>query len=99
MKKTACAIRHRAYLKKCQTTEDTTVFIKKFTKWSKTSNVKEKGMDMRKLDPIQAVISDMKDERLNYIISMGNMGFKIVGGQGRRVKQLSRDTTTAFHHT
>ena len=56
-------------------------------------------MGMRKRDPMKAVISAVNDERFAYIISMGNMCFKMASRQGRRVKQLSRDTATSFHHT
>ena len=61
--------------------------------------MKETITDIRKRDPMQAVISDVNVERLDYTICMGNMCFKMAGRHGKRVKQLSRDTATAFHHT
>ena len=59
----------------------------------------KRHLAMRKRELMQAVISDLNDERLDYIISMDKMCFKMAGRQGRSVKQLFRDTATAFHLT
>ena len=39
------------------------------------------------------------DERLNYLQEFGDMCFKMSGKQGKRNKQLSKDTEVSMHHT
>ena len=39
------------------------------------------------------------DERLNYLQEFGDMCFKMSGKQGKRNKQLSKDTAVSMHHT
>ena len=53
---------------------------------------------MRHNDPLQAVISDPNDSRLDIILEFGNMAKNMAGNQGR-VKQLSKDTALALYHT
>ena len=62
-------------------------------------NVKEKGLDVRFRDPLRAVISDVGDERLEYLRDFGLMCLQMAGKQGKRVKQLSKDTAVAVHIT
>ena len=54
---------------------------------------------MRHNDPLQAVISDPNDSRLDIILEFGNMAKNMAGKQGQRVKQLSKDTSLALYHT
>ena len=57
------------------------------------------NVDLRKRQPLQAVVSDPMDEQLNYLQEFGDMGFKMSGKQGKRNKQLSKDTAVSMHHT
>ena len=56
-------------------------------------------MNLRKLQPLQAVIADPEDSRLNYIMEFGDMCLKMAGKQGKREKQLSKDTAACIHQT
>ena len=56
-------------------------------------------MDKRKRQPLQAVISDPDDLRLDYIEEFGEMCLQMSGKQGKRVRQLSKDTATCIHST
>ena len=62
-------------------------------------NVKSRNMDLRKRQPLQAVISDPNDFRLDYLLEFGEMCLKMGGRQGKREKQLSKDTAACIHHT
>ena len=56
-------------------------------------------MDLRKKQPLQAVMSDPDDQRLDYIVEFGEMCLKMAGKQGKRDKQLSKDTAACIHQT
>ena len=77
----------------------TVIFIRKVVKWSTILNVKNRGIDVRKRQPLQAVISDPEDPRLYFLLEFGKMCLNMRGKQGKRVKQLSKDTADAVHHT
>ena len=62
-------------------------------------NVISRNMDLRKRQPLQAVISNPTDFRLDYLLEFGEMCLKMVGRQGKREKQLSKDTAACIHHT
>ena len=61
--------------------------------------LKAKELMWRHNDPLQAVISDPNDSRLDIILEFGNMAKNKAGKQGQRVKQLSKDTTLVLYHT
>ena len=62
-------------------------------------NVKSRNMDLRKRQPLQAVVSDPYDSRLDYLLEFGEMCLKMGGKQGKRDKQLSKDTAACIHQT
>ena len=80
--------------------EDTALFLHKVISWWKIMNVKGRGVDVTKNDPMQAVISDPDDERLSTILEFGEMAKSMACSvQGNRMKELSKDTALAIHHT
>ena len=63
-------------------------------------NVKGLGADRRHNDPLEKVIEDPDDYRLDLIANFGEMTMKMsTASQGKRVKQLTKDTSQAIHHT
>ena len=58
-----------------ESTEDTVIFIRKVVKLWKILNVRSKGEDKRFNDPYRAAITDVNDERLNFIEEFGKNGF------------------------
>ena len=97
--KTAQALLHHPKMKQTQKVADTYLFIEIVLKWWKILNVKQKGLEIRNREPLQAVISSVDDERLTCIENFGSMCLQLAGRQGRRVKQLSTDTAKAMHST
>ena len=79
--------------------QDTAIFLKKVITWWKIVNVKALGADVRHNDPLQAAISDPHDKRLDYLLEFGDMALEMAGTQGKRIKQFSKDTANAIHHT
>ena len=62
-------------------------------------NVKSRNMNLGKRQPLQAVVSDPNDSRLGYILEFGEMCLKIGGQQGKRERQLSKDTVVCIHQS
>lgn len=54
---------------------------------------------MANMEPLQAIVSSVDDDRLTYIEDLGSMCLLMAGQQGKRVKQLSGDTAKAGHAT
>ena len=77
----------------------TVLFLTKVHRWWTICNVRQKNVNLRKRQPLQAVVSDPMDERLNYLQEFGDMCFKMSVKQGKRNKQLSKDTAVSMHHT
>ena len=50
-------------------------------------------------DPLQAVINNPDDNRLNLILLFGDMALKMARPKGKRIKQLSKYTATCIHQT
>ena len=73
----------------CIDATGTVTFIRKVLKWWTIMNVKKKGMDLRKRQPLQAVISH---PRLQFLDEFGEMCLNMSGRQGKREQQLSKDT-------
>ena len=44
------------------------------------------------------MVQDLFDERLNRILQFGEMALQMKGGQGKRYKQFTRDTSQATRH-
>ncbi|GFO33315.1 transposable element p transposase [Plakobranchus ocellatus] len=86
-------------MEKFEDVEDTAIFINKVLTWWKILNVKSQYMDVRKNDHLQAAIGDPNDERLETILNFGNMALQMARKQGKRQKQLTRDTAQAIFHT
>ena len=97
--RTAEAILHHPELDVNQDVKDTAIFIRKVTAWWKILNVKQKGVDVWNREPLQAVISSTDDDRLIFIEKFGSMCLQMAGKQGKRVKQLSRDTAVSIYST
>ena len=83
----------------CHESGDTAIFINKVLTWWKILNVKSLGSDIRHNNSLCAPISSPDDPRLDIILEFGDMALEMGGPQGKRVKQLSRDTACAIHHT
>ena len=79
--------------------KDTARFIEIVLTWWNIVNVKATSMDTRLRDPLRAPISDPGDDRLQTLLDFGEMALKMAGPQGRRKKQLTRDTAQGIHHT
>ena len=62
-------------------------------------NVKARGADVRHTDPLKAPISSPDDNRINILLQFGDMALNMCAEQGKRIKQLSKDTATAIHQT
>ena len=78
---------------------DTAIFIHKVLSWWKIVNVKSKYMHVRHNDSLQAAISNSCDTRLSTLLQFGDMALQMAGKQGKRQKQLTRDTANAIYHT
>ena len=79
--------------------QNTAIFLKKVITWWKVINVKALGADTRHNEPLQAVIRDPEDARLYTLLEFGDMALIMTSKQGKRVKELSKDTAVAIHHT
>ncbi|XP_076437845.1 uncharacterized protein LOC143277020 [Babylonia areolata] len=97
--KTHQALLNHPRLEQTDEVKDTAAFILKVLTWWKIVNVKSEFMDDRRRDPLQAAISNPNDERLNTVLQFGEMALEMSGKQGKRQKQLTRDTARAVHHT
>ena len=97
--KTHQALLKHPGMKKLEGVEDTSIFINKVITWWKILNVRAKYMDVRHNDALQAAITDPCDERLETVLSFGEMALQMAGKQGKRQKQLTRDTAQAVFHT
>lgn len=97
--KTANALLHHPKIEKTQELLDTVQFIKLVSKWWKILNVKQKGLDVINKEPLQAVVTNIDDDRLTFIESFGLMCLQMAGRQGKRIKQLSTDTAKAVNTT
>ena len=60
------------------------MFLEKVSKWWTILNVKQKGIDVRNREPLQAVISQTDDARLQYITEFGKMCLKMAR-KGKRL--------------
>lgn len=56
-------------------------------------------MDVRQNDPLQAPIQHPDDERLMTILEFGDMALQMAGRQGKRQKELTRETAQTIYHT
>ncbi|XP_047122490.1 uncharacterized protein LOC124805977 [Hydra vulgaris] len=68
---------------------DTAIFINKVIIWWKILNVKAIGADTRHNDPLQAVINNPDDNRLNLILQFGDMALKMAGPKDHLEKEYS----------
>ena len=98
--KTYTALLTHPKMKDVEWVEDTSIFIKKVIEFWKIMNVKGLGADRRHNDPLEKVIEDPDDYRLDLIANFGEMTMKMsTASQGKRVKQLTKDASRAIHHT
>ena len=97
--KTHRALLHHPGMEKFDDVGDTAIFINKVLTWWKILNVKSRHMDTRHSDNLQAAVSDPSDERLETLLKFGDMALQMGGKQGKRQKQLTRDTSQAIFHT
>ena len=94
---TVTALLTHTRMKEVEGVHDTALFIKKVVTFWKIVNVKFLGEDVRRNDPLKAVISDPEDPRLKTIKEFGDMCKKMISLPGKRVKQLNRDTCLAMY--
>lgn len=102
--KVFCERTHRALLshpgmEDVEGVQDTALFIEKVLRWWKVLNVKWRYMGERRNDSLQAPVSSPDDERLTEIIKFGDMAKAMSGRQGKRQKQLTKDTAQGIYHT
>ena len=62
-------------------------------------NVKSEGADIKHKNPLEEVFRNAENERLDFLQKFGTMAKDMAGKQGKRVKQLTKDTGNAIHHT
>ena len=97
--KTHQALLHHPGMEQSPQLKDTAAFVFKVLTWWKILNVRSKSMDVRFNDHLQAVISDPEVERLETVLKFGDMALNMAGRQGKRQKQLTRDTAQGIFHT
>ena len=74
----------------------TVLFLTKVHRLWTICNVRQKNVNLRKRRPLQAVVTDPMDERLNYLQEFGDMCFKMSGKQEKRNSKLSKDTAVSM---
>ena len=80
--------------------EGTALFIDKVVTMWKILNVRSKNKDVRRMDPLVAVVESPDDPRLTYLLEMAKMFSDMEkSGKGKRSKQLTRDTSRSLVHT
>ena len=96
---TIAALRTHSEMKSDEV-EGTAVFLEKVVKMWKILNVRSKGKDVRRNDPLVAPIESPDDPRLKYLLDIADM-FLSMGKKekGKRKKELTRDTAKCLHHT
>ena len=97
--KTHQALLHHTGMKMFDGVSDTAVFINTVLTWWKIVNVKSKSISTRRNDDLKAPVSDPHDPRLDTLLRFGDMALQMGGKQGKRQKQLTRDTSQAIFHT
>ena len=55
-------------------------------------------MDKRNQQPLQAVVSNSDDAKIQFIQEFGTMCLYMGGRQCKREKQLSKDSAVVLHH-
>ena len=93
MRRDLTAIINHPRMRNVDGREYTATFIKIVVNWWKILNVKSIGVDVRFNNKLQTVVQDPLDKRLNTILQFGEMVLQMKGGQGKRCKQFTRDTT------
>ena len=78
---------------------DTAIFLQIVINWWKILNVKSRNRSVAKNDALCAEIRDPSDSSLGTILTFGDMMFNKAGAQGKRIKQLTKDTATAVRNT
>ena len=74
--------------------------MEKFVKFWKILNVKGLNADIRFRDPERALMSSDDDSRLNFLLDIAKMANSMMTEkQGKRQKQLTKDTARALSHT
>ena len=86
-------------MKEVEGREDTAFFLSLVIKFWTIMNVKSEGADIRHNNPLEEVIRNVGDERLDFLQKFGIMAKSMAGKQGQRYKQFTRDTGNALHHT
>ena len=86
-------------MKEVEGKEDTAFFLSLVIKFWTIMNVKSEGADIRHNNPLEEVIRNVEDERLDFLQKFGIMAKSMAGKQGQRYKQFTRDTGNALHHT
>ena len=75
-------------------------FLSKIIKFWKICNVKGLYADVCFRDPAKGVILSPDDEKLNYLLDIAEMADQMkTPSQGKRVKELTKDTANALSHT
>ena len=80
--KTAQTLLHHPKMKQPKEV-DIYLFIDIVLKWWKILNVKQKVLEIRNREPLQAVVSSVDDVRLTYIEKFNSMCLQMFGRQGK----------------
>ncbi|GFO12733.1 transposable element p transposase [Plakobranchus ocellatus] len=79
--------------------DGTVLFLEKVITFFKIMNVKSLYEDQKQNNPLRAAISSPHDKQLQILTDFAHFADKLKRFQGKRIKKLTVDTATAFHHT
>ena len=98
--KTCTALTTHPKMSTIEGREDTAEFIRIVVNFWKIMNIKGTGADIRHNDPREKAIDDPNDKRLDELLRFGKMALEMsTAKQGKRVRQLTKDTAQAINHT
>ena len=80
-------------------TSGTSIFLDTFIEFWNILNVKDQYAGVRSRDSNRDAIRSPDDPRLQRLLDMAVMAESMAGRQGKRVKQLTRDTAKSLAHT
>lgn len=79
--------------------DETASFIGLVVKFFKILNVKSNDAGTKHNDSMEEVVSNVYDDRLKFLCSFGDMAAAMKPSSGKRVRQLTSDTSKAIFHT
>ena len=79
--------------------DGTVIFLERFIEFWNILNVKDKFAGVRSKDPNRHPITSDEDPRLQILLEIASLAEDMASLQGKRVKQLTRDTAMSLSHT